>query len=543
MSESARNTTQSILIQGNWTSGFLCPHIDDGCYLIEVSVNLVLQTISDQYFVRRNSLSMVFRYTMDIGLREVARKIIARRKERFRNEKAVIVGLGRVLAGPEDGIPRGSSVFYVGTNHPTCSEVVSVPRELVCPWRDFEHLVNETSILHIDWRERNLLQNSNAWDVLRGWSPHSGLGINMRASADVLREAKVYLEDIDWSLGSRLQRTAVEDEPVTPQTANVNPGELSAVLFGLGNYAKTIILPNIPKGIRVKSIHELDPTQIGPNPDRRIAWKTEPYPASGDRADVYFVAGFHHTHAPIALHALRQGAAAVVEKPICTTRSQLGEILEAMRHGGTLFTCFHKRYSPLNRLAISDLAQPAGAPINYHCIVYEVPLPALHWYRWVNSCSRLVSNGCHWIDHFLFLNQFAGVRASNIAPSSDGTLNVTIELVNRAVFSMVLTDVGSSRIGVQDYIELRANDVCVKIINGTKYVAEGGARGHSSRRINKMLGYHIMYRTICQKIIGREPGDSVESIECSAGAVLDLEQQLRRLVPSQFVPVDQNFWN
>lgn len=537
---STGNAAQSILVRGKWTSGFLLPHIGDGCYLIEVSNNLVLQTISDQYFIRPNSLSMVLRYIMDIGLLEVVRKIIARRKERFRNEKAVTVGLGRVLAGPEDGIPRGSSVFYVGTNHPTCSEVVSIPRELVHPWREPENAVEEANILHIDWRNRNLLENSKTWGILLGWSPYSGLGIDKRTGADVLREAKAYLENIDWSVGSRLPRTESQQEPAKPEAASVKPGELSAVLFGLGNYAKTIILPNIPREICVKSIHELDPTQIGPYPDPRIAWRTEPCPAPGDKADAYFIAGFHHTHAPIALHALRHGAAAVVEKPICTTQSQLMDILEAMRGGGSLFACFHKRYSPLHELALSDLGQPAGAPINYHCIVYEVPLPALHWYKWANSCSRLVSNGCHWIDHFLFLNQFAGVRASSVVPSSDGTLNVTIELVNDAVFSMVLTDIGCNRVGVQDYVELRANDVCVKMINGSQYVAERGASSRRSARINKMVAYRIMYRTICKRIIAREPGDSAESIASSAGAVLDLEQQLKQCAPSRLASVDEN---
>src|SRR5262249_57472786 len=69
---------------------------------------------------------------------------------------------------------------------------------------------------------------------------------------------------------------------------------------------------------------------------------------------------------------------------------------------GKVFCCFHKRYSAFNALARKDLQMQLGEPISYHCIVYEVPLPPMHWYRWPSSRSRLITNGCHWIDHFHF---------------------------------------------------------------------------------------------------------------------------------------------
>lgn len=544
---------QSILIGTKWNSGFLLPHKDTGCYLIEVSANVVLEPISDQYFIRQNSLRLVFNYATEIGVREVARKIVSRRKEKARNAKAMIAGLGRVLAGPVGGIPVDSTVFFIGTNHPYCSELVSVPSELVRVWHGAQQFHDNESIRHVDWREHNLSQKMPALHTLRGWSPYSGLRLDCAACTAALDEVEARLLNVDWSSCQRFSRTKdlsekpslypsyqrdVESFPIhsktqagllKPQSAKLKPKELSAVLYGLGNYAKTIILPNTPRGICIKSIHEIDTTQIGPFPSSQITWSTAPYPASDERTDVYFVAGFHHTHTPIAVHALRHGAVAVVEKPICTTRSQLAELLEAMCNGGKLYACFHKRYLPFNDFALEDLGQPAGAPINYHCIVYEVPLPALHWYNWPNSCTRLVSNGCHWIDHFLYLNQFSSVQSASVKPFTDGSLNVTIESMNGAVFTMTLTDVGSNRVGVQDYIELRGNGVTVKMTNGSEYLAEGRNRILRRKRMNKMLTYHLMYRTIGQHILEGKSGDSPESVACSAGVILNLEDQLGSL--------------
>ena len=82
-----------------------------------------------------------------------------------------------------------------------------------------------------------------------------------------------------------------------------------------------------------------------------------------------------------------------------------------------------------------------------------LPLPKLHWYSWPNSGSRLLSNGCHWIDYFLFLNAFSPVTNYSLKVAKNGDSNVFVELENKAVFTMVLTDLGSSRLGVREHIK------------------------------------------------------------------------------------------
>src|SRR5690606_15551503 len=94
-------------------------------------------------------------------------------------------------------------------------------------------------------------------------------------------------------------------------------------------------------------------------------------------------------------------------------------------------------------------------PVSCHCIVYEEPLPPRHWYRWPASRGRLVSNGCHWIDHFLFLNNFAPVADRDVFVFADGTVNCSLVLANGASFSMLLTGRGAGRAGMQNYIEIR----------------------------------------------------------------------------------------
>jgi predicted dehydrogenase len=301
----------------------------------------------------------------------------------------------------------------------------------------------------------------------------------------------------------------------------------SAVLFGLGNYAKTQILPVIRRQLRLEAIHEVDPDQLATARGFNTTLDTSPRPREGESYDVYFLAGFHHTHAELAVHALRGGGYAVVEKPVATTRRQLQLLKEtAMRGVGRgFFACFHKRYSRLDGWAREDLGAGDGKPIDMHALVYEVPIPFHHWYNWPASGSRLVSNGCHWLDYFMWLNAFSPIVESEVHRLRGRDLVVLGRLENDARFVMCLTDTGSSRLGVRDVIELRSGNVTARLIDGTSYVAESSQRVLRRRRTNPIGAYERMYSEICRRIVAGAPGDSVESLR-SAEWTLALEDEL-----------------
>ncbi|HEU4559352.1 MAG TPA: Gfo/Idh/MocA family oxidoreductase, partial [Longimicrobium sp.] len=265
-----------------------------------------------------------------------------------------------------------------------------------------------------------------------------------------------------------------------------------------------------------------------PNPlpgDR--AWDTSPFLRPGETPDVVLIAGYHHTHAGLAVEALRRGAWAVVEKPLCTTLAQLEALLDAMGdRPSRLFACFHRRYSRFNAMALHDLGVTRGDPVDYHCTVFEIPLPPLHWYRWPASGSRQMSNGCHWIDHFLYLNAYSPPRRWTMDAGSSGTLHACAELENGAYFTLTLTDRGSVRTGVQEHVELRANDRTVRVVDFRRYQAESTDRVLRHARARKLDAFGQMYRAIGRAIHQGAPGDSRESVEVTTSLVLELEAGL-----------------
>ncbi len=503
-----------VLDGNHWKAGFLPYHQGNGDLAIRVQRWITLARVSGQYFVRPRDLKLVFAYLREVGIREVWRKIRSRSSERLRNEKFLSVGLGVTHV---DG--RDRRCIFVAYSHPRGLDELVLPPDAVAITDEEPRGTDE--LLHID-RSGDAGELSPELRRLAGWSPMAGITLDASAWTSGLAAAQRLIDTAsDWSVVPPDSASDADDAPVS-----VTESGRSAGLFGYGNYAKTYVVPNIGRGTRLAKIHEIDPTQI-PLARAGIEWSTNPEPDPGEVHDIYYVAGYHHTHAPLAIEALRRGAIAVVEKPLVTDSSQLEMLLSAMAtKGGKLFACFHKRYSALNALARTDLNVRPGTPVDYHAIVYEVPLPPLHWYRWPNARSRLVSNGCHWIDHFLFLNDYANVIDCDLWESRDGTINCSAELETGATFSMVLTERGSERLGVRDYIELRSGDTTVTMGDSSRYRAESSSRVLRQQRVNKATAYARMYRRISMEIEKGAPGDTQKSVQVGCGLMLDLERML-----------------
>ena len=516
-----------ILIGDDWQDGYLDEHRPPGAVRVRVHALCTVEALRDLYFVRERSLWRVWNYLREVGLVWVVRKVLSRSRESSRNQKFLSVGCGVVLEAPQGSpTPAGSPVAFVAPCHPRALERLVLPQELVHPMDGAlpVSLPQEAIALIGDGANGGGLVEG-----FGGWSAFSGRPLDPAGARAALTRVEEALAARDWSGARRLP--VPPSSPVAERDgSSTADGRPSAVLFGYGNYGKTVVLSNVRRALRVAAIHEIDPTLLPPGRDAGVVWDTAGGPRDDERYDVYLIASYHHTHAELAAHALRQGATAVVEKPIATSREQLDALLAAVTGtGGRFFAGFHKRYSRLNDLALRDLGTGPGDPIHYHAIAFEEPLPARHWYRWPSSCSRIVSNACHWLDHFLYLNGWSEPVGYEVARSTKGgeVANITVRLANGAFGSLLLTDTGSPRVGVRDHIELRAGDVTVTIDDSTRYLAESGRRILRRARANKMTSYETMYRTIADRIARGEAGDTPLSIRVSTSLVLEVEQAFR----------------
>ncbi|MCM3884758.1 oxidoreductase [Frankia sp. R82] len=532
-----------VLVAGRWLDGYLDETVVAGCVRIRPTLWITLFPVDGQYFVRGGGPREVAAYTREFGMQAVARKGVSRLRERGRNHRHVVVGLGVIIASDAPGtsdVPGtasapgtsdaadplvvGTTVAFVAPAHPAGMERVVLDRRLV---RAYPRAAGGGTEGPIVCRTRPATTPPDVDDPLIGWSPMSGATFDPR-SVDRL----VSWLAVEWRGPRPDDRTLPGTSAVTTRDrhppAAGDGTRPTATLFGLGHYAKTQVVPHIRDHLELVRIHEVDPVQIGIRRAGRIAFDTSPLPCPDEPSDVDLIAGFHHTHAPLALAALRRGAVAVVEKPVVTTESDLAELVKHLDAGGRLFACFQRRHSPMNDWLRADLRlADAGEPMLYSAVVFEEPLPSRHWYRWPASRSRLVSNGCHWIDHFLWLNDFAPVRRQTVSVARGGTYTVYVELANDAALSLVLTSIGGSRYGLREHTELRANGVTITIVDGARYTAEAGSRLLRRRRVNRLDAYPAMYRDICTRLVAGVPGESAREIRATAELTLRLDTAAR----------------
>ncbi len=534
-----------IVTGGKWRGGYLDYHRNTAGYRIQVLGFKNLEELKNVYHTRAKSLRLLLNYLPVVGFEGLATKTWSRLREERRNEKYLSCGVGKVLQRPDNGRFReGDCVGFVAPLHPACPERIVLPEELLFALRDSEvPKISEDTILYFP-----LSSNEQyPWlDSIRGWSVYSGEKISEELRSGLAEHLKKEIANTDWLKAQNLdvKKPSAVSETKGRMKSPSSSAKKKGILFGFGNYAKINIIPYMKPFVDIRSVHEADPTQISEG-GRIQTWDTCPFPKTDEKADVFFVASYNHTHTPITLHALRQGAYAVVEKPIVMDYEELDELEKVLRTAGRkFFVGFHKRYGLFNTFARKDLGVKLGEPISYHSIVYELIQPKFFWYNWPVSRSTFFANGCHQIDHFLHLNDFSKPKNFDIKLLQDGAIDVWIELENGAVFTTTFSEKGVSRVGPRDFVELKVPKRNVRITDAITYQSEDDSRIIRKKRIFKTNSYKDMYRTIGRTIAENGEGDTIQSILISAKLMLDLEEKLQALKGwgDRYKRAKEEFW-
>ncbi len=537
------NGRMRILSGKNWKSGFLDYHRNKSGYRIQVLAWKNLEKLEHVYHTRPKSLRLLMNYLPVVGPVGLVTKTWSRLREERRNDKYIACGIGRIIEVPDkNGFAEGETVMFLAPWHPALAERIVLPRELIFKANNFDvPEVPAESILYVPLGEKE--RRNGWWEEMKAWSVYSGTGISGETRKKLEEGIREEIKNTQWAGAERLD--ARQAAPVSETKGGINPSTRSfdseslrldelrrrrtGVLYGFGNYVKINVIPYMSPFVDIKTVHEIDPTQVSVAP-RVERWDSSSFPKPDEKADVYFVASYNHTHVPITLHALKQGAYAVVEKPVVNDYEELAELEKALRQAGRkVFIGFHKRYGMFNELALKDLGVKRGDPISYHSIVYELIQPEFFWYNWPVSRSTFFANGCHQIDHFLHLNNFSKPTDFDIKLLKDHAVEVWIELENGATFTTTFSEKGTSRVGPRDIVELKVHGKNVRITDAIRYQSEDEHRIIRKKRIFKTNSYRDMYRAIGARIAANGEGDSIESIMISAKIMLDLEEKLQKM--------------
>lgn len=443
---------------------------------------------------------------------DLARKVLSRQKiERIRNDKWLVCGIGKDVNNAYHCFVHPSAQHF--------QSQLAVPR---CWTISVEH--NGDEML---WGQLPAGQNSLAVleEIAEIMPPISGFiasdeKLNLNPVMTFLDECREVFTPVSSAFPDK--------EEMAPTVEKDPKDQIGAVLFGYGNYARTITLPFLKPFVHLHKIHEIDSSlllEAGGLPK-----STNPKADKDDgKYPVWLIAGFHHTHAELAIEALKVGSIPVIEKPIATTIKDFESFKKtAVETGKPFFQCFQKRYQIFNSYTFEDLQVKKGDPIHYKATVFEIPLHKQHWYNWPVSGSRIISNGCHWIDQFLFLNDYVPYTKFETKRLNDKELLLLIDLENGANAVITLSDIGPNRIGMREYVELSVPDRRVTIIDSMKYVSESSAQVIRIKNTDKLHYLRLMYQEIGYKIKMGEQGDSIQSL-LSTELAIKMEEQFQSL--------------
>jgi predicted dehydrogenase/threonine dehydrogenase-like Zn-dependent dehydrogenase len=236
-----------------------------------------------------------------------------------------------------------------------------------------------------------------------------------------------------------------------PAARSGTSGRLAIGFIGAGNYASSMLLPNLAKQDNAYLSHVATTRSLSAvNAQRRFGFTTASTTAEAvlDDAslDAIFIVTRHHTHADMVCRALETGKAVFVEKPLALTESDLERVIDVIAKTGNdrLMVGFNRRFSPLLAKMASEFGQPRNATARY--LVNAGSLAADSWYTNEElEGSRFTGEGGHFIDTLSWWAGSLPAEVYAISGPEKGDVHATLRFQNGSTGTISYITGGNSR--------------------------------------------------------------------------------------------------
>jgi predicted dehydrogenase/threonine dehydrogenase-like Zn-dependent dehydrogenase len=236
-----------------------------------------------------------------------------------------------------------------------------------------------------------------------------------------------------------------------PAARSGTSGRLAIGFIGAGNYASSMLLPNLAKQDNAYLSHVATTRSLSAvNAQRRFGFTTASTTAEAvleDKSlDAIFIVTRHHTHADMVCRALETGKAVFVEKPLALTESDLERVIDVIDKTGNdrLMVGFNRRFSPLLAKMQSEFGQPRNATARY--LVNAGPLAADSWYTNEElEGSRFTGEGGHFIDTLSWWMGSLPSEVYALGGPEKGDVHATLRFQNGSTATISYITGGNSR--------------------------------------------------------------------------------------------------
>lgn len=236
-------------------------------------------------------------------------------------------------------------------------------------------------------------------------------------------------------------------------------------VIGAGNFARTMLLPHVKGKLTLETI--VNATGLSA---RHVKEKFGFANAETDSAKVFdhkaaavMIGTRHHLHAPLVLKALQADKQVFVEKPLCLTPEELGQIDSAMLESkGSVMVGFNRRFAPATA-AMMEVLKAVSGPKTLAFQVNAGVLAPDHWYANVaESGGRVLGEACHFFDFACHvLGKPVKVSAQTVGrPNVPDSVTAQIEFADGSSAQVIYSAEGDSAFPKETFRVFASGLVC-----------------------------------------------------------------------------------
>ncbi len=349
-----------------------------------------------------------------------------------------------------------------------------------------------------------------------------------------------------------LLKYQTEAEPTTIPTSvapsrstRTADGKLLASFIGAGNFATGVLLPAVQKhpDISLHALHSATPNKAVAMASQfgfsSTAGSTEEILRDPD-TDLVFIATPHNLHAQQVIDALKAGKSVFVEKPLCLTMAELGEIRYAQSQSGApLMVGFNRRFAPAIAAIMTEIGEsPMPMIVDYTINAGFIPKSS-----WIQDDKigggRIRGEVCHFIDLITWItsSQVERVNTVGVTGSKGGYLtsdNITMQcqLTNGSIASITYTAMGDKSYPKESMtIFSNGRVITMSDFRTATLTADGKSKTLYSGAQEKGFGGEIAH--LAQIVRSGQTASELESYFHSTAATLAALQSLKTGEPVQ----------
>lgn len=306
--------------------------------------------------------------------------------------------------------------------------------------------------------------------------------------------------------------------------------------IGLGNYAKSMILPAIKAvpGVSLTRVATSTGLSAGNAADKHgfTSITTDPEAVIGaEDTDTVFIATRHDSHADYATRALEAGKHVFVEKPLALDLEELDRVLDAAgKTPGLLTVGFNRRYAPMIRKAKAALSNSAGPKLMFYR-VNAGPIPSDNWVQRREGGGRIVGEVCHFVDTLTYLAGSLPVEVQAVAlKDRSDAVSTIIRFSDGSTGTILYSSVGDPSVP-KEYIEVFAPRAVVQMEDFAKLTITLDGKVKTSKG-NREKGQKQMVSTFLKAT--REDGlppVALEELVAVTETTFAIEKALRTGMP------------